>query len=152
MKNDVINFLRKIFPFLTVVFLWRLSMPFWNPGGISVLIPIFFCTFIRPTPWFMPFGLLFCFLLDYNMGSLCYWTAIYCLCYALNGFQSFIDFKNRDFNSIDMFMIYIGIGLFVLEIAHLNWTVLGRTVWTFIWLTALYLPITKLIDGVRNDR
>ena len=90
MKNDVINFLRKIFPFLTVVFLWRLSMPFWNPGGISVLIPIFFCTFIRPTPWFMPFGLLFCFLLDYNLGALCYWTAIYCLCYALNGFQSFM--------------------------------------------------------------
>ena len=152
MKESVIKFLRAVFPFLTVIFLWRLAIPFWNPGGILALIPIFFCTFIRPVPWFMPFGLLFCFLLDYNLGSLCYWTVIYCLCYALNGFQSFIDFEHRDFNSIDMFMIYIGIGILFFEIAHLNWTTLGRMVWVYIWLSILYLPITKLIDGVHNDR
>ena len=152
MKESIIKFLRTIFPFLTVIFLWRLSVPFWNPGGILAIIPLFFCTFIRPVPWFMPFGLLFCFLLDYNLGLLCYWTSIYCLCYALNGFQSFIDFKHRDNNSIDMFMIYIGIGLFISEIAHLNWTVFGRTIWLFIWLCALYIPITKLIIRVSNDR
>ena len=152
MKESIIKFLRTIFPFLTVIFLWRLSVPFWNPGGILAIIPLFFCTFIRPVPWFMPFGLLFCFLLDYNLGLLCYWTSIYCLCYAFNGFQSFIDFKHRDNNSIDMFMIYIGIGLFISEIAHLNWTVFGRTIWLFIWLCALYIPITKLIIRVSNDR
>lgn len=152
MKENIIKLLRKLFPFLTVIFLWRLSIPFWNPGGILVLIPIFFCTFIRPVAWFMPFGLIFCFLLDYNLGSLCYWMAIYCLCYALNGFQSIVDLQHRDFNSIDMFMFYIGIGLIVFEFSHLNWTTLWRMVWIFIWLGVLYLPITKLIDGVHNDR
>ena len=152
MKKDIIKFLRAIFPFLSVIFLWRLSIPFWNPGGILAIIPIFFCTFIQPIPWFMPFGLIFCFLLDYNLGLLCYWTSIYCLCYALNGFQNFIDFQHRDFNSIDMFMVYIGIGLFILEIAHLNWTTFGRCIWVFAWLTAMYLPITQLIARVHNDR
>ncbi len=152
MKENIVKFLRAAFPFLSVVFLWRLSLPFWNPGGVLAIIPIFYCTFINPTKWFMPFGLLFCFLLDYNLGSLCYWTAIYCLCYALNGFQSFIDFEHRDLNSIDMFIAYIGIGLFFFEITHLNWTVLGRTLWIFIWMTILYLPITRLINGVQHDR
>lgn len=152
MKENIVNFLRAVFPFLSVIFLWRLSVSFWNPGGILAIIPIFFCTFIKPVRYFMPFGLLFCFLIDYNIGLLCYWTAIYCLCYALNGFQSFIDIQHRDFNSIDMFMAYIGIGLILSEIAHLNWTVFGRTIWMFMWMTILYLPITQLISGVRNDR
>ena len=152
MMESVIKSLRTLFPFLTVIFLWRLSIPFWNPGGILAIIPIFYCTFIRPTPWFMLFGLIFSFLIDYNLGALCFWTAIYCLCCALNGFQTIIDFQHRDMNSIDMFMMYIGIGLVLFEIAHLNWTTLARTIWTFAWLVAMYLPITRLIDGVRNDR
>ena len=152
MKENIVNVLRKLFPFLSVVFLWRLNIPFWNPGGILAIIPIFFCTFIRPMRWFMPFGLVFCFLIDYNLATLCYWTAIYCLCYALNGFQSFIDFEHRDFNSIDMFMVYIGIGLVISELAHINWTTFGRTIWTFVWMAALYMPITKLIERVHNDR
>ncbi|MBO4626306.1 MAG: hypothetical protein J5679_03500 [Alphaproteobacteria bacterium] len=152
MKRSVINFLRKAFPFLTVIFLWRLNIPFWNPGGILVLIPVFYCTFIRPINWFMPFGLLFCFLLDYNLGAICYWTSIYLLCYALNGFQNFIDFTHRDFNSIDVFMLYIAIGLFFFEFAHINWTTFGRMVWTFVWLSTLYTPITQLINRVHNDR
>ena len=152
MKDNVIKFLRTAFPFLSVVFLWRLAIPFWNPGGLLAIIPIFYCTFIRPVPGFMLFGLIFCFLIDYNLGSVCYWTAFYCLCYALNGFQSFIDFQHRDFNSLDMFMAYIGIALFVFEMPHLNWTTIGRMIWTFVWLASLYLPITRLIHGVHHDR
>ena len=152
MKENIIHFLRAAFPFLSVIFLWRLNVPFWNPGGILAIIPIFYCTFIKPISWFMPFGLLFCFLLDYNLGALCYWTAIYCLCYALNGFQSFIDFQHRDFNSIDIFMIYIGLGLAGFILSHLNWTTFGRAVWLFIWSTILYIPITNLISRVHNDR
>jgi len=152
MKQNIIHFLRAAFPFLSVIFLWRLNIPFWNPSGFLAIIPIFYCTFIRPISWFMPFGLLFCFLLDYNLGALCYWTAMYCLCYALNGFQSFIDFQHRDFNSIDMFMIYIGFGLAGFILAHLNWTTFGRAIWMFIWTTILYIPITNLIHRVHNDR
>ena len=109
MIEKTVSFLRKVFPFLTVIFLWRLAIPFWNPGGILALIPLFYCTFIKPVPWFMPFGLIFCFLIDYNLGSLCYWTAIYCLCYAINGFQTIIDLQNMDINAIDAFMVFLGI-------------------------------------------
>ena len=152
MMERTLSFLRNIFPFLTVIFLWRLSIPFWNPGGILALIPLFYCTFIKPVPWFMPFGLIFCFLLDYNLGSLCYWTAIYCLCYAINGFQTIIDLPNMDFNAVDAFMVFLGIGLFLSETPHLNWTVLGRMLWTFAWAVTLYLPITNLVRVVRHDR
>ena len=152
MKENIVKFLRAAFPFLSVIFLWRLAIPFWNPGGILAIIPIFYCTFINPIPWFMPFGLIFCFLLDYNLGALCYWTALYCLCYALNGFQSFIDFQHREFNALDIFMLYIGIGLIGFEIAHINCTTMGRMIWTFVWMTILYIPITQLISGVYHDR
>ena len=70
----------------------------------------------------------------------------------LNGFQSFIDIQHRDFNSIDMFMIYIGLGLVFFVIANLNWTTFGRTIWLFIYMTVLYMPITRTIDRVKNDR
>jgi len=152
MKDKIVPFLRVIFPFLTVIFLWRLSVPFWNPGGILALIPIFYCTFIRPTPWFMPFGLLFCFLIDYNLNTLCFWTAIYCLCYAINGFQIFVDLQDLDFNAVDVFMIFIGVGILLSEMLHLNWTIFGRMLWTFAWTVTLYLPITNLIRWVRHDR
>lgn len=152
MKENIIKSLRALFPFLSVIFLWRLNIPFWNPGGILAIIPIFYCTFIKPVPWFMPFGLIFSFLIDYNLGALCYWTCIYCLCYALNGFQTFIDLQHRDFNSVDMFTIYIGLGLVFFIVPNLNWTIFGRTLWLFIYTTLLYMPITRLIDRVQNDR
>ena len=152
MIEKTVSFLRNVFPFLTVIFLWRLAIPFWNPGGILALIPLFYCTFIKPLPWFMPFGLIFCFLIDYNLGSLCYWTAIYCLCYAINGFQTIIDLQNMDFNAIDAFMVFLGIGLLLSEIPHLNWTILGRMLWTFAWVVTLYLPITNMIRTVQHDR
>lgn len=152
MKDKIGPFLRAIFPFLMVIFLWRLSVPFWNPGGILALIPIFYCTFIRPTPWFMLFGLLFCFLIDYNLDTLCYWSAIYCLCYAVNGFQIFVDLQDLDYNAVDVFMVFLGIGMLISEIPHLNWTILGRMLWTFAWTVTLYLPLTNLIRAVRHDR
>lgn len=152
MNEKIIRFLRAIFPFLTVIFLWRLNLPFWNPGGILALIPIFYCTFIRPVPWFMPFGMLFCFLIDYNLGLLCYWTIVYCMCYAINGFQLIVDLPELEFNAIDFFMVFVGIGILVSEIPHLNWVVFGRMVWTFAWIVTLYLPITNLIRVVHRDR
>ena len=152
MKENIIHFLRAIFPFLTVIFLWRLSIPFWNPAGILALIPIFYCTFIRPVPWFIPFGLLFCFLIDYNLGRLCYWTIIYCLCYAINGFQFIVDLPELEYNAIDFFMAFIGVGILLSEILHINWTVFGRMIWTFAWMVVLYLPITNLIQVGRRDR
>lgn len=152
MKDVIVKSFRIMFPFLTVLFLWRLNINFWNPGGILALIPIFYCTFIRPVSWFMPFGLLFCFLIDYNLDTLCWWTAIYCLCYAINGFQVIVNFRDQDYNAIKLFMFFLGIGLLISEIVHINWIVLLQTLWVFCWSVFLYLPITNLIRTVRYDR
>lgn len=41
MKKKIINFLCAAFPFIAVLVLWRLAVPFWNPAGILAMIPIF---------------------------------------------------------------------------------------------------------------
>ena len=78
MKKNIVDFLRAAFPFITVIILWRLAVPFWNPAGILAIIPIFYCSFVRPVPWFAPFAVLFCFLIDYRFDTLAYWTAAHC--------------------------------------------------------------------------
>ena len=79
MKNNIIKSLRIMFPFLLTIALWRLSTPFWNPGGILALIPIFYCVFVRHMPWFGIFGAIMCFLIDYKFNTTGFWLAIYCL-------------------------------------------------------------------------
>ena len=44
---NVVPILKKFLPFLMTIFLWRLSVYFWNPAGILALIPIFYYTFVR---------------------------------------------------------------------------------------------------------
>ena len=39
---NVVPILKKFLPFLMTIFLWRLSVYFWNPAGILALIPIFY--------------------------------------------------------------------------------------------------------------
>ena len=70
----------------------------------------------------------------------------------INGFQIFVDLQDLDYNAVDVFMIFMGVGLLLSEITHLNWTIFGRMIWTFAWCIALYLPITNLIRMVRHDR
>lgn len=151
MKENALNFLRSAFPFLAVLFLWRASAPIWNPAGMLAIIPIFYCAFIRPTPWFMLFGLIFCFLLDYNLGTLCYWTALYCILYAINGFQGFIDITRAPQNGIGVFAIFFGVAIILLTIPHLNISNILRMIWMFMWTCVLYMPITVLIKRVKND-
>lgn len=151
MKTNVLNFLRAAFPFLAVLVLWRLSTPFWNPGGILAIIPIFFCSFVRPVPWFAPFSAIFCFLIDYNFDTMFFWTVMYCLFYAANGFQNFIDLTRLDRNAINIFMMFFGISVFILMLAHPNWTTIMRAIWLFAWTSALYYPITALVREVHDD-
>lgn len=152
MKKNIIDFLRAAFPFITVIILWRLSVPFWNPAGILAIIPIFYCSFVRPVPWFAPFAVLFCFLIDYRFDTLAYWTAAYCLFYAINGFQSFIDLTRTDKNALNIFMVFFGVATLILTLAGFSVSNLMRAIWLFAWVSTLYIPITALIKRVCDDR
>ncbi len=148
MKQRVIDFLRHAWPFLAVLFLWRMNMSFWNPAGILALIPIFYFSFVRPTPWFTPYAVLFCFLIDYGFETTFYWTSMYCLFYALNGFQTFIDLTRAPRAAWDVFAAFLGLCILILVIPNLNWTVLARGLWVFAWLAMLYMPFTIISDRV----
>lgn len=152
MKKSIIDFLRAAFPFITVIILWRLSVPFWNPAGILAIIPIFYCSFVRPVPWFAPFAAVFCFLIDYRFDTLAYWTAAYCLFYAINGFQSFIDLTRTDKNTLNIFMVFFGVATLILTLAGFSVLNMMRAIWLFAWVSTLYIPITALIKRVCDDR
>ncbi len=152
MKKSIIDFLRAAFPFITVIILWRMSVPFWNPAGILAIIPIFYCSFVRPVPWFAPFAALFCFLIDYRFDTLAYWTAAYCLFYAINGFQSFIDLTRTDKNALNIFMVFFGVATLILTLAGFSVLNMMRAIWLFAWVSTLYIPITALIKRVCDDR
>ncbi|MBQ8368031.1 MAG: hypothetical protein IJX43_03175 [Alphaproteobacteria bacterium] len=151
MKEKIIEFLRAAFPFLLTIGLWRLSDPFWNPAGVLAIIPIFVCSFVRPVNWFPIFSILMCLVIDYKFETVCYWIAMYCLFFAINGFQSFIDLTRMDKYAILMFMIFCGVVLLIQLIVNFTFANCVRAVWIFSWCSALYLPITMLIQRVRND-
>ncbi len=151
MKTYIINFFRTAFPFLAVLVLWRLSVPFWNPAGVLAIIPIFYCSFVRRTPWFAPWAVFFCFLIDYKFNTLFFWTALYCLTYAANGFQNYIDLARLDKNAINIFMIFFGIATLILTLIHFNMATMLRAIWLFAWTTTLYIPITALIKRIGRD-
>ena len=152
MKDKLLAFIRAATPFLTVIFLWRLGNQFWNPAGMLALIPIFYCTFIRPVPWFALFAFIFCFLTDYKADTPLYWTAIFCLCYASRGFQNFIDPTQMDFDGAPIFLVFWGAGLFILMLIHPGFINILKMIWLFIWGAALYMPICGIIKRARNDR
>lgn len=146
----IIPFFKQIMPFLMTLFLWRLSVYFWNPAGILCLIPIFYYTFVRPIDWFAIFGLIFCFLIDYRCNLPLFWTSIFCLFYAINGFQNYIDMQHTDNNALYMFMLFIGIGIFLLIFYGFSWTNLINNLWLFIWLSILYIPITATDNWIKQ--
>lgn len=152
MKYKIIYFLRALTPWLAVLVLWRLSNPLWNPAGILAIIPIFYCSFVKPVPWFVPYAILFCFLIDYKFETLAFWTALYCLFYAINGFQTFTDITKTDKNSIHIFAILISIGMIVLLFMNFSFINIIRAIWIILWVCALYIPISEIIKRVQNDR
>ncbi len=152
MIHGTLAFLRRATPFLTVLFLWRLAFPFWNPAGMLAIIPIFYSTFVRPAPWFAPFALIFCFLIDYRGDSVLYWTAIYCLCYAVRGFQNVIDFAHMENNGMRAFVVFWGMALLVLTMFNPQWSALLKTLWLFVWGGVLYIPVVKFIERMTDDR
>jgi len=147
--NDFLFFLKKVWPFLITLILWRLGAYFWNPAGILALIPIFYYTFVKPVKWFVLFGLIFCFLIDYRSNLSLFWTSWFCLAYAINGFQNYIDIPHIDRNAVLVFMFFVGAGIFVLMFSKFTWTNFINNLWLFVWLNVLYIPITS-IDNLLN--
>lgn len=151
MMDSVIKSLRAMFPFLLTIALWRLSAPFWNPGGILALIPIFYCVFVHPVPWFGAFGAVMCFLIDYKFNTNGFWLALYCLFYAANGFQTLIDLGRMDRDAVAAFMVFAGVGILITIFTGFGFTNILRGIWIFTLLTLLYIPTTLLIKRVRHD-
>lgn len=93
-----------------------------------------------------------CLMIDYKMDTLVFWTALYCLFYGINGFQSVIDLKTLDKNAVGPFTIFMGLGIFILMIMNFTWIGFMRCFWVFLWTVLLYIPITEFIKKVSDDR
>ena len=151
MKRNIINFLRVSFPFFITVALWRLSAPWINPAGILAIIPIFYCSFIRPVPYFAPFAILFCFLIDYKFNTVLLWTVFYCLFYVVMNLQTFIDLTHTKFDGIYAFMGFVGTVILLLVISHLSFANLFSGMIMFSVLTIMYIPIITTVRVVQDD-
>lgn len=152
MKQNIAKFLKISFPYLSVLLLWRLSANFWNPGGILALIPIFYYSFIKRLPWFTLFAILFCFLIDYNMDSLLFWTFVYCLFYAAVGFQNFIDVQKQEREGLFIFMSYFGISLLIFSLIGFTFNGIIHAIWLLLWGSVLYVPFSAFAKRIDNDR
>ena len=122
MKHQIIKSLQTLFPFIITVALWRLSVPWINPGGILAIIPLFYCSFIRPVPYFTPFAILLCFLIDYKFDTLLMWTIFYCMFYVVMNLQTFIDLTHTNMDGIYAFMGFVGTVTLLLVVSHLSFT------------------------------
>ncbi|MBR1380512.1 MAG: hypothetical protein IJ560_02900 [Alphaproteobacteria bacterium] len=151
MNGKIVEVLRVLFPFALTLFLWRMEHPFWNPGGFLAIIPIFYCSFILRIAWFPAFSVIMCFLLDYNFSSHFFWTGLYCLVYAANGFQDLIDITRLERNAIGAFMVFLFAALFIPAIINISWNVVLRTIWCYVFATLVYFPLSEIIRGVKHD-
>jgi len=151
MRKNIVDILRKIFPFLFTVALWRLSVPWLNPAGILAIIPIYYCSFIRPVPYFTPFAILFCFLLDYKFDSLLTLTVWYCFYYAIMNIQSFIDLTHTNKNGVYGFMVFFGLLVFFMTVVHFGWLNLLSGAAMFLITSIMYIPTTILIKATQDD-
>jgi hypothetical protein len=148
--KTTLSFLKKSLPFLVTLFLWRLSIYFWNPCGILALIPVFYWTFVKPVDFFVLFSFLICFLIDYRCNLPLFWTCIYCFFYAINGFQNYIDIQHMKNNSLYAFMVFSGTGILILIFSGLTWINFVNNLWLFAWLNVLYLPITSIDNWTKS--
>jgi hypothetical protein len=151
MRKNFIYILQKIFPFLFTVALWRLSVPWLNPAGVLAIVPIYYCSFIKPVPYFTVFAILFCFLLDYKFDTLFVWTICYCVYYSVMNIQNFLDLTHTNKNGIFAFMLFFGLIVSFITIRHIDLSNLFAGILMFILTTVMYIPITVLIKAAQDD-
>ena len=152
MYKKIVHLLRPAVPFIAVLVLWRLAVPMWNPGGILAMIPIFYYSFIRPIPWFAPYAVFSCFLMDYTCDTVLYWTALYCALYAAVGLQSMIDPTKWNNGGMSGFTIFWFLAIFILFLSNITLTNFVHTAWLGVWACMLYTPVVALINWGRHDR
>lgn len=152
MKENIIHFLRVAFPFLLTIGLWRLSGPFWNPAGVLAIVPIFICSFARPTDWFPIFSVIMCVCIDYKFETVCFWMAMYCLFAAINGFQNYVDITRMDNYGLVAFMVFFGLAILIQIFTNFTFWNMLDGVWLFVWACAIYIPTAKIIKRVQYDR
>jgi len=151
MKYKIVNLLRDIFPFFITLFLWRLSTPYLNPSGILAIIPIFYYSFIRPTPYFTGYALLFCFLLDYKFNTVLTWTIFYSIYYVVMNIQTMLDLTHTNKNGLYAFLLFAGSVIFFIMLTHVGWTSIFMSFLMFITLSVCYIPITHIAKAVNHD-
>lgn len=151
MKQKIIRYLQIMFPFLLTIALWRLSNPWINPAGVLAIIPIFYCSFIKPIPYFTAFAILFCFLIDYNFDTVVFWTLLYCAYYAVMNIQTVIDLTHTKKYGLYAFMLFFGIASVSMIIWNLGWFGLLFGLLMFIVTCTVYIPIAYLIKVVCDD-
>lgn len=152
MNSKAIDFLRRVFPFALTLFLWRLGSGWFNPGGMLALIPIFYCTFIRPTPWFAPFAVLMCFMIDYKSDTLLYWTAVFGGCYAAYNMQTAVDFSQAAHRGVNVFAAMFASAVVIISLPHITgFANFLRMAWTIAWGCAMYVPLTLVMERVADD-
>ena len=148
---NIVYILKKSLPFLMTIFLWRLSVYFWNPAGILALIPIFYYSFVRPVNWFGAFSVLMCLCLDYKFETVCFWVAVYCLFYAINSFQNYIDITRMNNNGLLAFAVFFGLSITIQILTNFTLQNLIYGIWIITWTTVLYQPIVTLIKKTEDD-
>lgn len=151
MKQKIIKYLQIAFPFLVTIALWRLSCPWLNPAGILCIIPIFYYSFIRHTPYFTPFALVMCFLLDYKFGTVFVWTIYYCLFYAIVKLQTVVDLTHTKKYGVYAFMTFVGPIILFMIGQHINWINLLYGLIVFAITCVIYIPMIITIQAVQND-
>ncbi|MBO4480446.1 MAG: hypothetical protein J5742_02355 [Alphaproteobacteria bacterium] len=151
MKQTIVKYLQIIFPFLITIALWRLSSPWINPAGILAIIPIFYCSFIRPVPYFTVFAILLCFLIDYKFDTVMFWTSLYCAYYAIMNIQTIIDLTHTKKYGIYAFMIFFGIASISMIIWNFNLIGILGGIFMFIITCAAYIPVAFLTKVVCDD-
>lgn len=150
MMHNFIKYFWVALPFLMTVVLWRLSVPWLNPGGILAIIPMFYCSFISARPYFVPFSILFCFLMDYSFGTVFIWTLCYCVYYAVMNIQNVIDLTHTKENGLFAFMVFLGIVISLISVQSINLLNFISGVLTFSITCAFYIPLVRLIQGVQK--
>lgn len=148
MRQNIIKYLQILFPFLITIVLWRLSYPWINPAGILAIIPIFYCSFIKPVDYFALFAILMCFLIDYKFNTVLFWTSWYCIYYVVSNLQTVIDLTHTKKSGVYAFMPFFGIGVLSLCIWDFSFInlLIGILMWTL--CSAVYIPIARTIDVV----
>jgi hypothetical protein len=146
--QNIKKILDALFPFAITILLWRIATPVWNPNGILATIPIFYYSFIRPRSEFMPMAVVGCLLLDYNFGTLLFWTMLFCAAYAGNYLQTVTKPMMLIYDGLFAFALFVGAGLFMLAVMAFTWRSLGTAAWILALTMAGYFLWIRTIKNI----